>query len=52
MIPESSPIGEFKSNGMIESAIKSEEGRIRAVKDCLEARYNKKIGITLHFHGW
>ena len=42
-VPEESPVGESKSNGEVERAIRTVKAQIRAMKDGLETKCGKKI---------
>ena len=44
MTPEESPVGESKSNGAIENAIRNVQGQVRTLKLMLEERYKVRIG--------
>ena len=44
MTPEESPVGESKSNGAIENAIRNVQGQVRTLKLMLEEKYAVRIG--------
>ncbi len=52
MVPENSPKGESKSNGLIENAIKSLEGMIRTTKDHIETKMKEKIAKDSPLFAW
>ena len=41
---ESSPVGESEANGLVERAIQSVQGQIRAIKDTIECEAKTNIG--------
>jgi hypothetical protein len=52
MVPENSPKGESKSNGLIENAIKSLEGMIRTIKDYIETKMQEKLEKDSPMFAW
>ncbi len=40
---EESPVGDSKSNGVIENVVKAIQGHSRTIRDGLEARYQRRI---------
>ena len=49
---EESPVKESQSNGLIENTIRTEQGQIRAVKDGLDTRYERKVSREHHSLPW
>ena len=52
MVPENSPKGESKSNGMIESAVRELEGMIRTTKDHIETKMGGKLDQDSPMLAW
>ena len=52
MVPENSPKGQSKSNGLIENAIKSLEGMIRRIKDYIETKMQEKLKKDSPMFAW
>ena len=49
---ESSPVGESEANGLVERAIQSVQGQIRAIKDTIECEAKTKIGPEHKIWPW
>jgi hypothetical protein len=52
VIPENSPTGESRSNGMIENAVQEVEGFIRTLKDSLEATMGIELNASSPAMAW
>ena len=52
MIMENSLVGSSKSNGMVERAIQSVRGVIRALRSAIEEKWEVKIDVTHSVRPW
>ena len=52
MVMEESPVGESKSNGMVERAIQEVQGQVRTMRAAWESRYGRRMTGTDQVLPW
>ena len=51
-VPEHSPVGDSRSNGMIENCCKRLQGMVRTIKGALETNIKTKMTSNHDVYGW